>query len=346
MRFSNLEGIQSFAIVGATGLVGQELLDILCEHKIKFPKLKLLASGNSAGEKVDFAGDEYVVEELTSDSFEGIEVAFFSAPNDVTQKYVPIAIANDCLVIDDSSVFRQKSDVPLVVPEINGSLLKDFNGKIISVPNCTTTPLVLALKCLEDRFGVERVVVSSYQSVSGAGRKAFEELSFQTAALLNGKEAEISAFHHRIAFNCIPEIGEVTENGNTSEEEKVIKETRKILDLPDLNISSTAVRVPTFSGHGLSVNVELNNDFESIEEIRELWDSFPGLKVIDNPSHHIYPTNVECSGSDYTFIGRVRRDSSVKSGLNFWVITDNLRKGAALNALQSLETLYKYRRMS
>ncbi|MFM8313994.1 MAG: aspartate-semialdehyde dehydrogenase, partial [Deltaproteobacteria bacterium] len=219
-------------------------------------------------------------------------------------------------------------------------------GKIISVPNCTTTPLVLALKCLEDRFGVERVVVSSYQSVSGAGRKAFEELSFQTAALLNGKEAEISAFHHRIAFNCIPEIGEVTENGNTSEEEKVIKETRKILDLPDLNISSTAVRVPTFSGHGLSVNVELNNDFESIEEIRELWDSFPGLKVIDNPSHHIYPTNVECSGSDYTFIGRVRRDSSVKSGLNFWVITDNLRKGAALNALQSLETLYKYRRMS
>jgi aspartate-semialdehyde dehydrogenase len=249
-------------------------------------------------------------------------------------------------VIDDSSVFRQKSDVPLVVPEINGSLLKDFNGKIISVPNCTTTPLVLALKCLEDRFGVERVVVSSYQSVSGAGRKAFEELSFQTAALLNGKEAEISAFHHRIAFNCIPEIGEVTENGNTSEEEKVIKETRKILDLPDLNISSTAVRVPTFSGHGLSVNVELNNDFESIEEIRELWDSFPGLKVIDNPSHHIYPTNVECSGSDYTFIGRVRRDSSVKSGLNFWVITDNLRKGAALNALQSLETLYKYRRMS
>ena len=346
MKFANLEGIESFAVVGATGLVGEELLDILCEHKIKFPKIKLLASESSEGEKVDFAGEEFTVEKLSSDSFDGVEVAFFSAPNDVTKKYVPIANANGCLVIDDSSVYRQAFDVPLVVPEINGALLKDFSGKIISVPNCTTTPLVMALKPLVDRYGVERVVVSSYQSVSGAGRRAFEELSFQTAALLNGKEAEISAFPHRIAFNCIPEIGEVTENGNTSEEEKVIKETRKILEIPELDISSTAVRVPTFSCHGLSVNVELNDDFKSIEEVRELWDNFPGLKVIDNPAHHIYPTSVEGSGSDYTFIGRARRDGSVKSGLNFWVITDNLRKGASLNALQCLDTLYKYRRMS
>jgi aspartate-semialdehyde dehydrogenase len=346
MKFSHLEGIESFAIVGATGLVGQELLDILCEHKIKFPKIKLLASEASAGEKLDFGGAEHTVEKLDSDSFDGVQVAFFSAPNDVTQKYVPIATKNGCLVIDDSSVFRQSPDVPLVVPEINGSLLRDFDGKIISVPNCTTTPLVLALKPLQDKYGIERVVVSSYQSVSGAGRKAFEELSFQTAALLNGKEIEASVFPHRIAFNCIPEIGEVTENGNTSEEEKVIKETRKILELPDLNISSTAVRVPTFSGHGLSVNVELVEDFKTIEEVRELWDKFPGVKVIDNPSHHIYPTNVECSGTDYAFVGRVRRDSSVKSGLNFWVITDNLRKGAALNALQILETVNQYRRMS
>lgn len=346
MKFSHLESIQSFAIVGATGLVGQELLDILCEQKIRFPKMKLLASESSEGEKIDFAGEELTVEALTSDSFEDVEVAFFSAPNDITKKFVPIANANGCFVVDDSSVFRMKSDVPLVVPEINGQLLKDFVGKIISVPNCTTTPLVLALKPLQERYGIERVVVSSYQSVSGAGRKAFEELSYQTAALLNGKEAEISAFPHRIAFNCLPEIGELTENGNTTEEEKVIKETRKILELPDLNISSTAVRVPTFSCHGLSVNVEFNEDFSNIEEIRELWDSFPGLKVIDNPAHHIYPTSVEGSGSDYTFVGRARRDSSVKSGINFWVITDNLRKGASLNALQCLDTLYKYRRMS
>jgi aspartate-semialdehyde dehydrogenase len=346
MKFVNLESIESFAIVGATGLVGQEMLDILCEHKIKFPKIKLLASESSAGEKVDFAGEELFVEELSADSFEGVEVAFFSVPNEVTKKYVPIAVASGCLVIDDSSVFRQNSDVALVVPEINGSVLKDFSGRLISVPNCTTTPLVMALKPLQEQYGIERVVVSSYQSVSGAGRKAFEELSFQTASLLNGKEAEISAFPHRIAFNCLPEIGDVTDNGNTSEEEKVIKESRKILEIPDLKISSTAVRVPTFSGHGLSVNVELQGDFKTIEEVRELWDSFPGLKVIDNPAHHIYPTNVECSGSDLAFIGRARRDRSVKSGVNFWVITDNLRKGAALNALQCLETLYKYRRMS
>lgn len=346
MKLSHLESIESFAIVGATGLVGQEMLDLLCEHKIKFPKLKLLASENSVGEKIDFAGEDIEVEKLDHDSFDGVEVAFFSVPNDITKKYVPAAVRSGCLVIDDSSVYRQKTEVGLIVPEINGVLLKDYTEKIISVPNCTTTPLVMALKPLEDKYGIERVVVSSYQSVSGAGRKAFEELSMQTAALLNGKQAEISAFPHRIAFNCIPEIGSVTENGNTSEEEKVINETRKILELPDLNISSTAVRVPTFSGHGLSVNVELNNDFKSIEEIRELWDSFPGLKVIDNLAHHIYPTNVESSGSDLTFIGRSRRDSSVKSGLNFWVITDNLRKGAALNALQTLDLLYKYRRMS
>lgn len=346
MKLTHLEGIESFAIVGATGLVGQEMLDLLCEQKIKFPKLKLLASEHSVGEKIDFGGEEIEVEELTAESFKGVDVAFFSVPNDVTQKYVPKAVDSGCLVIDDSSVYRQKPELGLIVPEINGALLKDYSEKIISVPNCTTTPLVLALKPLEDQYGIERVVVSSYQSVSGAGRKAFEELSMQTAALLNGKEAEISAFPHRIAFNCIPEIGSLLDNGNTSEEEKVIQETRKILELPDLNISSTAVRVPTFSGHGLSVNVELNNDFKSIEEVRELWDKFPGLKVIDNPSHHIYPTNVECSGSDYTFIGRARRDSSVNSGLNFWVITDNLRKGAALNALQILDVLYKYRRMS
>ncbi|MSP19222.1 MAG: aspartate-semialdehyde dehydrogenase [Bdellovibrionales bacterium] len=346
MKFSHLEGIESFALVGATGLVGQELLDLLCEHKIKFSKIKLLASQNSVGERVDFAGEDLIIEELSANSFDGVEVAFFCVPNEVTEKFVPIAISKGCLVIDDSSVFRQKSDVALIVPEVNGEILKDFSGKIISIPNCTTTPLVMALKPLAEQYGIERVVVSTYQSVSGAGRKAFEELSNQTTAMLSGKEAESSAFPHRIAFNCLPEIGQITESGNTSEEEKVVNETRKILDLPDLKISSTAVRVPTFIGHGLSVNVELQRDFSSIEEVRELWESFPGIKVIDNAAHHIYPTNVECSGSDFTFIGRARRDGSVNFGLNFWVITDNLRKGAALNALQCLDTLNKYRRMS
>jgi len=346
MKFSNLESIRSLALVGATGLVGNEFLELLTESKIKIPHLRLLASPDSVGETVEIAGEELKVEALSANSFKDIEVAFFSVPNEVTEKYVPMALKSGALVVDDSSTYRLQDEVPLIVPEVNPQELRTFSGQIISTPNCTVTPLVLALKPLADNFGIKRVVVSTYQSVSGAGRGAYEELSQQTAALLNGQHQEAQVFSHRIAFNCLPQIGSELPNGNTAEEEKMVRETRKILGMPELGIAATCVRVPTFFGHGLSVNVELKENFGDVAEIRDLFDAFGGLKVLDKPSHQIYPTCVEAAGSDFTFVGRIKRDHSVKAGLNFWLITDNIRKGAALNALQILDTLYKYRRMS
>lgn len=347
MKFSHLEKIKSLALVGATGLVGTEFLELLNEAKIRIPQIKLLASSESVGETVHLDTDEELkVEELNSNSFKGIEVAFFTVPNAVTEKYAPLAVKAGAVVIDDSSTYRLQDHVPLVVPEVNPQTLRNFSGSVIATPNCTVTPLVLALKPLDEVFGLKRVVVSTYQSVSGAGRSAYEELSQQTAALLNGQHQEATVFPHRIAFNCLPQIGSELENGNTTEEEKMVKETRKILGLPTLGISATCVRVPTFFGHGLSVNVELKKEFSDISEIRDLLDKAAGLKVLDKPSHQIYPTCVEAAGSDDTFVGRIKRDHSLKSGINFWMITDNIRKGAALNALQILETLYKYRQMS
>ncbi len=346
MKESYLESIRSLAIVGATGLVGTELLELLNERKIRIPDLRLLASAESAGETVNLGGDELRVTELNANSFRDVEVAFFSVPNEITEKYVPQAVKAGALVVDDSSTYRLESNVPLVVPEVNPQVLRTFLGQIISTPNCTVTPLVMALKPLLDEFGLKRIVVSTYQSVSGAGRAAYEELSIQTAALLNGQHQEAAVFPHRIAFNCLPQIGSELANGNTTEEEKMVRETRKILEIPSLAISAMCVRVPTFFGHGMSVNVEFTKDFANEGEIRELLNAAPGVKVLDKPSHQIYPTCVEASGSDYTFVGRIKRDHSVKSGLNFWVITDNIRKGAALNALQIIDTLFKYRRMS
>jgi len=346
MKESYLESIRSLAIVGATGLVGTELLELLNERKIRTPDLRLLASAESAGETVNLGGDELRVNELNANSFRDVEVAFFSVPNEITEKYVPQAVKAGALVVDDSSTYRLESNVPLVVPEVNPQVLRTFSGQIISTPNCTVTPLVMALKPLLDEFGLKRIVVSTYQSVSGAGRAAYEELSIQTAALLNGQHQEAAVFPHRIAFNCLPQIGSELANGNTTEEEKMVRETRKILEIPSLAISAMCVRVPTFFGHGMSVNVEFTKDFANEGEIRELLNAAPGVKVLDKPSHQIYPTCVEASGSDYTFVGRIKRDHSVKSGLNFWVITDNIRKGAALNALQIIDTLFKYRRMS
>jgi aspartate-semialdehyde dehydrogenase len=346
MKFENLETIRSLAVVGATGIVGKEFLSLLTEFSIRIPEVKLLASESSVGETLEIGDLEYSVEQLTANSFENVDVAFFCVPVDVTKRFVPEATGRGCLVVDDSSCFRMNPEVPLVVPEVNGSVLREFGGLVISTPNCSTTPLVLTLKPLLDKFGIKRVVVSSYQSVSGAGQKAYDELSEQTVALMNGAAPdEPRAFPHRIAFNCLPQIGSWTASGNTEEEEKIIRETRKILEVTDLKISATAVRVPTFCGHGLSVNVELEEDFESVETVLEMFEATPGLKVLDKPSTHIYPTNVECIGSDFTFVGRVRRDSSLRSGLNFWTIADNLRKGAALNSLQILDTLYNYRRM-
>ncbi|MGE3758736.1 MAG: aspartate-semialdehyde dehydrogenase [Pseudobdellovibrionaceae bacterium] len=341
--FSHIEKIQSLAVVGATGLVGQEFLSLLEEYKLKVKNLKLIASHSSVGSTVEVFGETLRVEALTGQAFEGVEAAFFSIPTEETKKYVPLATKAGCLVVDDSSVHRMDPQVPLVLAQLNGKLLKDFKGKIISVPNCTTTPLVYCLKPLHEEFGLKRVVVSTYQAVSGAGKAATDELSSQTAALLNAMEAEIHEFPHRIAFNILPKIGKVLDNENTEEEEKVIRETRKILGLPHLKVSSTAVRVPTFFGHGLSVNVEFENEVASMETIREMLDKAPGVQVIDKPAAELYPTNVEATGSNEVFVGRVRRDPSVKSGINFWCIADNIRRGAALIALETLDTYAQYR---
>ncbi len=348
MNLAFLESIRSLAVVGATGLVGTEFLDLLSEYKIKISDLRLLASADSAGQSVRVGEEqqEQKVEELKPHSFKNIEVAFFSVPNAITEKYVPLAVKSGALVVDDSGTYRLDPSVPLVVPEVNPQVLRNFSGQIISTPNCTVTPLVMALKPLSEEFGLKRVVVSTYQSVSGAGRAAYEELSQQTISLLNGQAQEAEIFPHRIAFNCLPQIGSELANGNSTEEEKMVRETRKILELPQLAISAMCVRVPTFFGHGMSVNVELEDPFQDVAEIREVFNDFNGLKVLDKPSHQIYPTCVEAAGSNETFVGRIKRDHSVKSGINFWLITDNIRKGAALNAIQILDTLFKYRRMS
>jgi aspartate-semialdehyde dehydrogenase len=338
-----LEKIRSVAVVGATGLVGQEFLEILAENRIKFQKLRLLASEESAGDWLEVGDYSAPVEVLSSESFQGVDVAFFSVPVDITRKFVPKAVEAGAIVVDDSSAYRMIPAVPLVVPQVNGNLLASFQGKVIATPNCTVTPLALSLKPIAEKYRIKRVVVSTYQSVSGAGKRAYDELAHQTAALLNGGNEEPEIFPHPIAFNCLPLIGETDEDGISEEERKVECELKKILELPRLAVSATAVRVPTFCGHGLSVNVELEDDFESIEEIRECLDVFPGIKVLDQPAGHIYPTNREASGSDATFLGRLRRDPSVASGLNYWVITDNLRKGSALNVLECLDALYSTR---
>ena len=314
--FSNLEKIQSVALVGATGLVGQEFLEILAENRIKFKQLRLFASEESAGDYLEVGEYSGQVEVLGPNSFAGIEVAFFSVPVDITRKYVPKAVEAGALVIDDSSAYRMIPDVPLIVPQVNRERLEGFRGKVIATPNCTVTPLAMSLKPLADRYGLERVVVSTYQSVSGAGKRAYDELAHQTASLLNGGNEEPEVFPHPIAFNCLPLVGEVDEMGVAEEERKIETELKKILEIPELAVSASAVRVPTFCGHGLTVNVQLKENFDSIEEIREMMEAFPGLKVLDQPSGYIYPTNREASGSDATFVGRLRRDESVAAGLN------------------------------
>ena len=346
MKLAHLESLRSLAVVGATGLVGRELFSILAEHRIRIPQVRALASERSIGEEVEYGDQVIPVEALTAESFHGMQAAIFSAPNEISREYIPIAADAGCAVVDDSSVFRMYPEVPLIVPEVNGETLRDFVGQVMATPNCSTTPLVMVLKPLLEHYGIERVVVSTYQSVSGAGRAAYQELSEQTIALLSGKASDMKVFPHRISFNCLPLIGKPIESGDSDEEAKILNESRKILGAANLRISATAVRVPTFGGHGLSVNIELSDPFENVESVRELLDTTPGVRVLDKPESNIYPTNVECVGGDDVLVGRIRRDTSVESGVNLWVIGDNLRKGAASNALQILDTYLYYKRMN
>ena len=320
------------AVVGATGLVGRSFLRVLEEKKLPVSKYVLFASKKSAGEKLKFMGKDYTVEELNEHSFdEGFDFALFSAGGDVSKKYAPIAVSQGAIVVDNSSYFRMDDDVPLVVPEVNFQDALNNKG-IIANPNCSTIQAMLPLKALDDKYHIKRIVYSTYQAVSGAGKDALDDLS----NVDNSKP--LKKFPHPIYNNCLPHIDKFLDNGYTKEEMKMVNETKKILHRPDLKITATAVRVPVSNSHSESINVEFEKQFKMDDLINTL-KSFPNIILVDDPSTNKYPMAIDATGHDEVFVGRVRRDESVESGVNLWVVADNIRKGAASNAVQIVEKL-------
>jgi aspartate-semialdehyde dehydrogenase len=329
------------AIIGATGAVGKESLDILEERKFPLESLRLFASKRSAGEVMTCQGKEWIVEELTqASSFAGVDIAFISATDAISREYSPRLGAAGIMVIDDSGVFRMDADVPLVVPEVNGVALRAIPRGIVSIPNCTTTPLVMALKPLHEAAGVKRVVVTTFQSVSGTGSAAMAELLDQTRALMAFRDVKAEVYPYQIAFNLLPHIGSFSEGGDCSEEVKIVRETQKILDAPDLRVTSTTVRVPVMRCHSESINVELERPLNP-NEARAALAAMPGVIVYDDPVKKLYPMPLDATGKDEVYVGRVREDATIANGLNLWVVSDNLRKGAALNAVQIAECLVR-----
>ncbi len=327
------------AILGATGAVGQETLEILEERQFPLASLRLFASKRSVGEIMACQGKEWTVEELTdSSSFEGVDLAFISATDAISKDYGQRLGAAGIAVIDDSAVSRMDEQVPLVVPEVNAAALRDMPRGIVSIPNCTTTPLVMALKPLHDAVGVKRVVVTTFQSVSGTGSAAMDELMDQTKDLLAFRDITTKVYPYQIAFNLLPHIGSFNEGGDCSEEIKIAKETRKILGAPHLRVTATTVRVPVLRCHSEAINIELERPFNA-NEARAALAAMPGVLVYDDPAKKLYPMPLDATGKDEVYIGRVREDESISNGLNLWVVSDNLRKGAALNAIQIAECL-------
>jgi aspartate-semialdehyde dehydrogenase len=327
------------AVAGATGAVGREMVEILEERDFPVSDMILLASERSEGERIEFRGKNHPVKLLGKDSFSGVDIALFSAGSGRSREFAPAAVQAGAVVIDNSSAFRMDPAVPLVVPEVNGHTVLRHSG-IIANPNCSTIGLVVVLKPLHDAAKIKRVVVTTFQSVSGTGKKAMDELAAQTVALMNFKEVVTGVYPHQIAFNCIPHIDAFLENGYTREEMKMVNETRKILEDDSIGVSATAVRVPVFRGHAESVNVETARKIGA-NEARALLSGAPGVVVYDDPSHDLYPLPIEVSGKDEVYVGRVREDETVLNGLNLWVVSDNLRKGAALNAVQIAELLVR-----
>jgi aspartate-semialdehyde dehydrogenase len=326
----------NLAIVGATGMVGRTFLKVLEERNFPIDNLFLFSSAKSAGSKVNYAGKEYNVEELTQDSFtnRGIQIALFSAGGTISEKFAPIASSNGVLVIDNSSHWRMDPDVPLVIPEVNPEAIKNHKG-IIANPNCSTIQALVPLKPLDDKYKIKRVIYSTYQAVSGSGVKGVEDLE-------KGMEGNPTGFYpHQISYNCLPHIDSFTENGYTKEELKMINETMKILNNYDLKVTATTVRVPVKNGHSESINVEFEKNFELSDLVSSL-NSAPGVVVIDNPANNEYPTAFEVDGSDEVFVGRIRRDFSIDNGINLWVVADNIRKGAATNTIQIAEKAIEY----
>jgi aspartate-semialdehyde dehydrogenase len=325
----------SIAVVGATGMVGQEMLRILARRGVGSKRVKALASERSAGMEVPYNGSRMPVQVLDENAFKGVDLALFMASSDVALMYAPVAAESGALVIDNSSAWRMKENVPLVVPEVNPDDIRDNEG-IIANPNCCAIPLTVVLKPLQDRAGLERVLVSTYQSASGAGKALVEELEDQTRALAEGRTPEVNVYSHQLAYNVVPGGWKPEQEGYNEEEVKIVNETRKILHQPDLRITATCVRVPVPIGHGESVFVE-TREMISADEARQLLGLAPGVIVQDDPHAKLYPTPAEVAGKDEVYVGRIRNDLSSSHGLVLWVVADNLRKGAALNALQVAE---------
>ena len=322
----------NLAVVGATGMVGRTFLKVLKERNFPIDNLYLMASKRSAGTKVEYDGKEYVVEELTEHSFDKpIDIALFSAGGSTSEKFAPIAAAHGVIVVDNSAQWRQDPKVPLVVPECNPEDIS-WNSGIIANPNCSTIQAVAVLKPLDDKYKIKRVVYSTYQAVSGAGVAGWNDLE-------NGLKGEApKKFPHQIGGNCLPHIDVFMDNGYTKEEMKMIWETRKILHHPELKVTATTVRVPVFNSHSESVNVEFENPVD-IDEIKKILSEAPGIVVVDDPANNKYPLALDAAGTDEVYVGRIRRDESVDNGINFWVVADNIRKGAATNAVQIAQIL-------
>ncbi|HWR57519.1 MAG TPA: aspartate-semialdehyde dehydrogenase [Thermodesulfovibrionales bacterium] len=325
------------AVVGATGAVGNEMIATLEQREFPVDRLRLFASERSEGKTLEFEGSEIPVETLNNDSFKGIDIALFSAGGERSKIWAPVAAKSGCVVVDNSSQWRMETDVPLVVPEVNPHDLKWHKG-IIANPNCSTIQMVVALKPIHDAAKIKRVVVTTFQSVSGTGKKAMDELLKQTTDLLNFRDIECNVYPHQIAFNCLPHIDKFLDNGYTKEEMKMVNETKKIMGDNSIRVTATTVRVPVFRCHSESLNIETEKKLTA-NEARAVLAAAPGVIVYDAPEKSVYPTALDCAGKDETFVGRIREDESIENGLNMWIVSDNLRKGAALNAVQIAEKL-------
>jgi aspartate-semialdehyde dehydrogenase len=328
------------AVVGATGAVGTEMIEVLEERKFPVARLVPLASARSAGGTVTFAGNEVSIEVLTMDSFAGVDIALFSAGADISREFAPIAVKAGAVVIDNSAAWRMTPEVPLVVPEVNAHDIQWHKG-IIANPNCSTIQMVVALKPLHDEARIKRIVVTTFQSVSGTGKDAMDELMTECQDLLSFKSASPKVYPYQIAFNCLPQIDDFLPSGYTKEEMKMVHETRKIMGDQSIHVTATTVRVPVYVGHSEAVNIETERKL-SANDARAILSTAPGVLLYDDPAHKIYPMPLEVAGKDEVYVGRVREDESIANGLNLWVVADNLRKGAALNAVQIAEHLVQH----
>ena len=327
------------AVAGATGAVGNQMIRCLEEMNFPVHSVEFLASSRSVGRQLRFKGDLVEVKELKEHSFKGIDIALFSAGGGTSQKFAPLAAKDGCVVIDNSSAWRMDSKVPLVVPEVNSHAIAQYSEKgIIANPNCSTIQMVIVLHPIHKKYGIKRVVVSTYQAVSGTGKKAIDELFDQTRAIINFLDYKTHVYPHRIAFNCLPHIDIFLDNGYTKEEMKMVNETRKILEDDSIAVTATTVRVPVFFGHSESVNVETKDPL-SAEDVKALLQNSPGVKVMDDPQKNLYPLATDAAGQDLTLVGRIRKDDSIANGINMWIVADNIRKGAATNAVQIAQVL-------